>query len=499
MFMRMVYDENLAQAAYLIGCQRTGEAIVFDPQRDVDRYTDLARAHDLRVTATCETHIHADFLSGSRELAERVGARVYVSDEGGADWKYQWLDKKHGGGSYDHVLLRDADTFNVGAIEFRAIHTPGHTPEHLCYLVTDKGGGADEPIGLISGDFLFVGDLGRPDLLETAAGQAGAREPSAKRLYKSLHVINDLPEYVQVWPGHGSGSACGKALGAVPTSTIGYEKRFNPALKAATGEQAFVDFILAGQPEPPMYFARMKRDNKLGPRVLGALPAPPRLAPTDLATIDTASHAIIDTRDWPEFRAGHVPGSLSLPLGRPFPTDAGSLIGGDEAMTLVVEGGRLDEVVRQLVRIGLDDIRGWLDPSDLARYAAEGRPMATIEDVTPQRALEMVGDSGARVLDVRRRSEYDQGHLPGAINIAHTRLPERLGEAPTDQTLVVQCLGAWRSARAASYLQRRGYRVVNLAGGYRAYIAAGLPTEQGPDPRPGAAADAGSGTGAARV
>ncbi|MEZ6241718.1 MAG: MBL fold metallo-hydrolase [Phycisphaerales bacterium] len=475
MFMRMVYDENLAQAAYIIGCQRAGEAIVFDPERDVDRYIDIAKSQGLKLVAAAETHIHADFLSGSRELAERVGAKVYLSDEGDADWKYQWLDKKSGGGSYDHVLLKDGNTFTLGAIEFKAIHTPGHTPEHLCYLVTDRGSGADEPIGLVSGDFLFVGDLGRPDLLETAAGHAGAMEPSAKRLYQSLQVLNDLPDFVQVWPGHGAGSACGKSLGAIPTSTIGYERRFNPALRAATGEQAFVDFILSGQPEPPMYFARMKRDNKMGPKVLGALPTPSRIKHTQLAELNTRRAAVIDTRPWPAFRAGHVPGSLSLPLGKPFPTDAGSLIGEDEPITLIVEASRLDEAVRQLVRIGLDDIRGWMEPRDLDAFAGAGHALATIEDVTTDQAAAMLTDGKARVLDVRRASEYAQGHLPGAVNIAHTRLPGRLDEAPKEQTLIVHCQGGWRSARAASYLKRHGYHVVNLPGGYAEWAAAGRP------------------------
>ena len=181
MFMRIIYDEKLAQAAYLIGCQKTGEAVVIDPERDVDRYIDLAAENGLRIVATAETHIHADFVSGSRELAERVGAKVLVSDEGDADWKYEWLNKKLDGGAYAYRLLKDGDTFNIGHIEFKVIHTPGHTPEHIVFLVTDRGGGANEPIGMATGDFVFVGDLGRPDLLESAAGHAGAMEPSARR------------------------------------------------------------------------------------------------------------------------------------------------------------------------------------------------------------------------------------------------------------------------------------------------------------------------------
>jgi hydroxyacylglutathione hydrolase len=295
-FMRMIYDEKLAQAAYLIGCQRSGEAVVIDPERDVDRYIDLAKDNGLRIVATAETHIHADFVSGSRELAERVGAKVYVSDEGDADWKYEWLDKKVGGGSYDHQLLKDGDSFKIGNIELKAIHTPGHTPEHIVFLVTDHGANATEPIGMATGDFVFVGDLGRPDLLETAAGHAGAMEPSARRLFSTVKKLGEIPDFVQVWPAHGAGSACGKALGAVPMSTVGYEKRFNPAIQAAATEQGFVDFILTGQPEPPMYFANMKRDNKIGPPVLGGLPQPKKMAAADLAKLDTSVVAIVDTR-----------------------------------------------------------------------------------------------------------------------------------------------------------------------------------------------------------
>ena len=246
MFFRQIVDEKLAQYAYLIGCQRTGEAIVIDPERDIDRYIDIARENGLTITAVTETHIHADFLSGCREFAERTGVRVYLSDEGDADWKYEWYRP------YDHVLLHDGDVFSVGHIDVKAVFTPGHTPEHLSFMVTDRGGGATEPLGMASGDFVFVNDLGRPDLLESAAGFAGAMRPSAIRLFHSAQRFIQFPEFLQVWPGHGAGSACGKALGAVPETTVGYEKRFSPALQAVLeGESTFVDFILEGQPEPP--------------------------------------------------------------------------------------------------------------------------------------------------------------------------------------------------------------------------------------------------------
>ncbi|TVQ62854.1 MAG: MBL fold metallo-hydrolase [Phycisphaerales bacterium] len=469
MFMRLVYDEKLAQAAYLIGCQKTGEAIVIDPERDVDRYIELAREHGLRVTAVAETHIHADFVSGAREMGERTGATVYVSGEGGDEWSSQWLDQKLGGGSYAHRVLRDGDTFRVGNIELRAVHTPGHTPEHLSYLVTDLGAGASEPIGMATGDFVFVGDLGRPDLLESAAGQSGAMEPSARRLFATVRKLESVPDFVQVWPGHGAGSACGKALGGVPTSTMGYERRFNPAIRAAGDERGFVAFILSGQPEPPLYFATMKRVNKEGPRVLGGLPDTRELTSAELGALDTGSVALLDTREWASFRDGHVPGALSMPLSRSFNTDAGSLVRADEAIVLVVEASRLEEAVRDLVRIGLDRIEGWCPPEAVAGYAEAGGRLAQIEEVGVETAAGMV-EGGVRVLDVRRKTEHDASRIAGSTNIAHTRLADRMDEVPLgDGVLLVHCQGGVRSARASAYLQRMGRRVVNLQGGFGAW------------------------------
>jgi hydroxyacylglutathione hydrolase len=481
MFMRMVYDEKLAQAAYLIGCQRSGEAIVIDPERDVDRYIRLAEENGLRIVATAETHIHADFVSGSRELAERVGAKVYVSDEGDADWKYAWLDKKIGGGRYDAQLLKDGDTFFVGAIELRAMHTPGHTPEHLMFVVTDRGGGADQPVGVATGDFVFVGDLGRPDLLEKAAGQSGAMEPAARQLFTSIGRLEGIPDFVQVWPGHGAGSACGKALGGVPMSTIGYEKRFSPALRAAATEQEFVDFILSGQPEPPLYFANMKRDNKLGPPVLGGLPTPDHLTVDAVTRLDPRKIAIVDTRPWPAFQAGHLEGAISVPQGRSFTTNAGSVVRDTDEIYLVVDEDRLEESVRDLVRIGLDRIRGWISPEDLRAYEAAGGRLATASEVGVTEAALMVREHRVRALDVRRATEFSEGHVPGATNIAHTRLASRLDELPRDQTLLVYCRSGARSGVASSLLQRAGFDIVTLAGGMLAWEDAAAPIERSAD------------------
>ena len=476
MLMRMIYDEKLAQAAYLIGCQRTGEAIVIDPERDVDRYVDLARRHGLRIVAVAETHIHADFVSGSRELAERIGAKVYVSGAGGAEWTCQWLDQRLAGGSYDHRILRDGDTFQVGQIELRAVHTPGHTPEHLAYLVTDRGAGADQPIGMATGDFVFVGDLGRPDLLESAAGHAGAMEPSARRLFRTVRRLDDVPDYVQVWPAHGAGSACGKALGAVPTSTIGYEKRFNPAIRAAADEQEFVDFILAGQPEPPMYFANMKRDNTTGPRVLGGLPIPPRSTLEAFRSLAPTAVAIVDTRPWELFRAGHLPGALSFPLSGSFSTDAGSMIRDTEDIHLIVDEASLEQVVRELIRVGLDRLQGWITPADLATAPPE--TLAQVEEISVEAARPLVDEREVALLDVRRATEFAEGHMPGATNIAHTRLAGRMDEVPQGERLLVNCRSGVRSARASAYLKRAGYDVVNLLGGMLAWERSGASVER---------------------
>ncbi len=472
MFMRMIYDDKLAQAAYLIGCQRTGDAIVIDPERDVDRYVRLAGDNGLRITAVAETHIHADFVSGARELAERVGAKVYVSDEGGPEWRSEWLDRKLGGGSYEHRRLHDGDTFAIGHIDFKVLHTPGHTPEHIAFLVTDRGGGATEPIAIATGDFVFVGDLGRPDLLETAAGQAGVMEASARRLFETVSRLDRVPDFVQVWPAHGAGSACGKALGAVPTSTIGYERRFNPAMRAATSERSFVEFILSGQPEPPLYFATMKRVNREGPAVLGELPAPPPMTVDDLRALDGRRVAIIDTRPWDAFRAGHVPGALSFPLTKAFNTDAGSMVREDEDIYLVIEPSRLEEAVRDLVRVGLDRIRGWYPAGEVDAISAAGVKLAAIREIDVTAAREMVRQQRVNVLDVRRASEFAEGHVPHATNIAHTRLASRLGEVPSGRPLLVNCRSGARSARACALLQRLGHDVTNLKGGILAWDAA---------------------------
>jgi hydroxyacylglutathione hydrolase len=340
MLLRQIYDADLSQYAYLIGCERTREAIVIDPERDVDRYRAIATAEGLNLNAVAETHIHADFISGARELAGDPAMRVFLSAEGGPDWQSEWARNLA-----NVTRLRDGDTFQVGHIRFQAVHTPGHTPEHLSYLVTDAGGGANEPIALLSGDLLFVGDAGRPDLLESAAGLTGTAEAGAHRLYASLRRIADLPCHVQILPAHGSGSACGKALGAVPSSTAGYERKFNPAWKLALEgpAQPFVDFILRDQPEPPVYFARMKRLNREGPPVLGRLPEPrPLTVDQVIERLEDPTRVALDARaDRAAFMQAHLRGSLYAPASGRFSDFAGSYLGPDEPIVLVGHLSRL--------------------------------------------------------------------------------------------------------------------------------------------------------------
>ena len=463
MLIRQIVDDKLAQHAFLVGCQRTGEALIVDPERDVDRYLTLAEREGLRLVAAAETHIHADFLSGCRELAARVpGLRVYLSDEGGEDWRYAWPQRD----GVPVTWLHDGTPFAIGNVEVRAWHTPGHTPEHMSFLVTDRGAGAADPMGVLTGDFVFVGDLGRPDLLESAAGVAGAMEPSARRLFASARRFLELPDFLQVWPGHGAGSACGKALGAIPTSTVGYERRASPAIAAVgKGEQPFVAYILADQPEPPAYFAMMKRLNREGPPILGELPQPRRLS--GLALMHVAGDPdtqIIDTReDRAAFMAGHVPRAFYAPINRTFPTVVGSLVDPELPIVLLIDEAQLEDAVRDLIRIGFDRVTGWAPSPSLEDLRAWGVTPETIERIDRDELDRRRQGGRVAVLDVRGSAEFRGGHLPEAINIAHTRLRPRANAVPRGP-VYVHCRTGGRAAAAAAFLARQGVNVVYVDG-----------------------------------
>ncbi len=452
MYFQQFFEKKLAQYSYLIGCQATGEAILIDPLRDIDQYLKAASAENLKITKAADTHIHADYVSGLREFAEH-GVKVYASDEGGEDWKYEWLINS----PYDCQFLKNDDIITVGNVRLRAWHTPGHTPEHLSYFIID-GASADDPLGLATGDFVFVGDVGRPDLLESAAGETGAMVPSAKKLYQSINQFREVSEYLQVWPGHGSGSACGKALGSVPGSTVGYELRFNNSIKAAYSEQHFVDYILDGQPEPPYYFARMKSVNKKGPRVLGNLPMPSYLTVSEIENnLENENAVLLDTRDMKSFMKSHLRGSLCTPFNKQFNTVAGCYVEENQNIYLVIEESMLEDAVRDLIRVGLDYISGYVTPHDLETYSEKGGQLDSIQGISFKELDQKSGEFA--ILDVRKSSEFGEAHLPEAINIAHTRLLPESGDLPRNKPLAVHCQAGGRSGYASAFLKLKGFDV----------------------------------------
>ncbi len=462
MLLRQIFDPHLAQYAYLVGCQRTGEALLIDPERDIDRYREMAAENDLRITAVAETHIHADFVSGGREFAQDPNVDLYLSAEGGPDWTYQWP----AGRPRTH-FLKHGDHFLVGNIRVEAVHTPGHTPEHLSYLITDLGGGADQPIALATGDFVFVGDVGRPDLLESAAAIKGTMEPSARKLQESLRDrLAPFADYLQLLPAHGAGSACGKALGAVPTSTLGYERRFNNSLKLALNDgDAFVREILSGQPEPPLYFATMKRVNRDGIAVTGGVPKPPRLKAAEFSRIVADKDVqILDTReDRKAFDAAHVVRAIHAPLRSAFfSTTAGSYLAENDSIVLVLEKDEdADLAVRQLYRIGFDHIVGWITAGEAKAGGlfAEREERIDFPDFQPARALEQ-----GEIIDVRTSAEFQRGHLEGARSFPYTRLKTRLGELPKNRRLFIHCGTGRRASLAASFLRSEGFDAVHIDG-----------------------------------
>ncbi len=462
MLLRQIFDPYLAQYAYLIGCQRSGEALVIDSEWDIDRYQQLAADNGLRITAVAETHIHADFVSGAAEFAANPRVHLYLSGEGGQDWSYRWPV----GRSNTH-LLAHGDVFHVGNIRVEAVHTPGHTPEHLSYLITDEGGGADQPLALATGDFVFVGDVGRPDLLESAAGQKGAMEPSARQLRASLHDrLTPFADFLQILPAHGAGSACGKALGAVPTSTLGYERRFNHVLKLAlTNGDAFVREILAGQPDPPLYFARMKRVNRDGIAVTGGVSAPAHLA-TDAFAAKAAEPEtrILDARaDRKAFDSAHAARSIHAPLHSPFfSTSAGSYLAETDSVLLVLESPTdADLAARQLFRIGFDQVVGWITAAEAqaAGLFDSSQPRVDFPDFGPALAI-----AEGEISDVRTTSEFQDGHLDGARSFPYTRLGKNLTNLPRDRRLFVHCGSGKRGSLAASFLRTEGFDAVHVDG-----------------------------------
>lgn len=462
MFFQHIYDKSLAQASYFIGCQKAGVAAVIDPKRDVDAYLGIAEANNMKITHIFETHIHADFLSGSRELAKLTGADMYLSDEGGSGWEYE----------FDHKGLKDGDEVKLGNLTFEVLHTPGHTPESISFLLTDNPA-TKEPVMLFTGDFVFVGDIGRPDLLEKAAGMIGTMDAGAKQMYKSINKFAELSDYIQVWPGHGAGSACGKALGSVPSTTVGYEKVRNWAFQYENDEKGFVQYLLADQPEPPKYFAMMKKLNKVDRPLLTEVPKLKKLSATELKDALAKGMKLIDTRDKADFAAGFIPGSLNIQGNNSFGTWAGWFLKYDESFILLADESKLDDLTRKLMRIGLDNIYGYV-PSTVIR-AEDGGQLDVANVISLDEAKQQIKE-GTKVIDLRGASEYNTGHIANAENAFVGTLPENLDKIGKDEKVLIHCQSGDRAAIAYSILAKNGYKnVFNFSGGINEWVNKGEP------------------------
>jgi hydroxyacylglutathione hydrolase len=453
MILKHFFEDSLAQSAYLVGCGATKEAIVIDPTVDVQKYIDAAAAEGLTITKVSETHIHADFVSGSRALAQATGATLYVSGEGGPDWQYAFANET------GVEVLRNGDVIQLGKLRFDIVHTPGHTPEHLMFVITDTPA-SSEPLGAFTGDFLFVGDVGRPDLLETAAGVVGTMEAGAKQLFASLQGLKKYSDHLMVWPGHGAGSACGKGMSGVPMSSLGYERISNWALREKS-EQAFVASVLSDQPDPPMYFGEMKRVNKQG------LPAwsSPDLADVDASAIEDAvsrNQLSVDVR--PNAAIGTLRGAIIVPMGKSFSSWAGSVVGSDEPFFVIAANrDQADDAARALALIGRTQAKGWVSPQSLAAYREVGGDVEAVTSVTDV-------PSGRTIVDVRTSAEWRAGHIDGATHMPLARLPEKIGSLDPSAPVLVYCQAGVRSLVAASTLRRKGFtNVTSLDGGYAAH------------------------------
>ena len=453
MLFKQFYDEDLAQGSYLIGCQATDEAIVIDPRRDIQAYLNEVQRNDMEITTVTETHIHADYLSGSRELANATSAKLYLSDEGTQDWKY----------GFDANKLYDGDEIKVGNIILKAVHTPGHTPEHLSFLVTD-GALTDEAGFYLTGDFVFVGDIGRPDLLDEAVGGIDTRFAGAKQMFASLRdKFLNLPDYVQIWPGHGAGSACGRSLGAVASTTIGYERLFSwwaPFIENGDVE-GFTKALLEGQPDAPLYFGRMKRQNKAGPAILGQRQALKQYTLEELENKVNKELIFVDTRKREAYIRGTVEGSLHIPAGKSFATYASYIIDPEKdnrpIVLLAADEVKANDLRDKLSYVGIDNVAGYI--TSLKGLKLESPPTISLEDFS--------SIDEPFILDVRTANEYNEGHIEGAKQIHTGRIIYSLDKLPKDKPIIAHCETGARATVAASALSAAGFdNVVELEVGY---------------------------------
>ena len=437
MFFKQFYDNHLSQASYLVGCQRTGEAMVIDPVRDLTKYMEVADSEGFKITQAAETHIHADFASGIRDVQERLNANIYVSGEGDDQFSYKNMP--------EHTnFVKNQDIIQVGNIKLEVLHTPGHTPESISFLLTDEGGGSSVPMGLFSGDFIFVGDIGRPDLLEKSVQMEGTTEIGAKQMYQSIEGVKNLPDYIQIWPGHGAGSPCGKALGAIPMSTLGYEKINNWAFNV-TDESKFVETLTSNQPAPPHHFAQMKKINQFGMNMY---------QPYDVfPSLDNARIAF-DLRSKEAFHGGHTEGTINIPYNQNFINQIGWYLDYENSIDLIGDKSTVEQAAHTLQLIGFDNVAGYRLPKS--------------ETLTQSiHSVDMTGKE-EYILDVRNEEEWNNGHLDQAVNIPHGKLLNENIPFNKEDKIYVHCQSGVRSSIAVGILENKGFEnVVNIREGYQ--------------------------------
>jgi len=464
MILHQFYLNCLAHASYIVGDEASGAAAVIDPQRDIQQYLAFAEQHGLRIAHVILTHFHADFIAGHLELRDRVGARIYLGAKAKAEYAF--------------TPLADGDRIEMGAVRLQAIETPGHTPESISIAVYDRAQSDTEPHAVLTGDTLFVGDVGRPDLraaLGWSAADLGAL------LYDSLRTkLLTLPDASLVYPAHGAGSLCGKAISKETVSTIGEQRRLNYALQPMS-ESAFIDLVTADQPDAPAYFTYdAVLNSKERPTLDEALALELNPMTLEIAlALQRTGGQIIDTRDSGEFAAAHLAGSINIGLGGQYATWAGSLLSHDRPIVIVADPGREHEAATRLGRIGFDHIVGYLKDG---LHSLEARPdlTATTERVSAPLAAERLSE-GALAVDVRTPGERALKSVPGSVGIPLNQLAERARELPADRPLIVYCAGGYRSSIAASLLQRQGFtRVSEIAGGIAAWETAKLPIAPSP-------------------
>lgn len=462
MFLETIATEGLSQLSYVLGDERAGVCVVIDPRRDCEVYPHIARRHNVRITHILETHIHADFASGNLELAALTGAEICV----GAD---------EGGYGFEHTALHDGDTIEVGALHLQAMHTPGHTPEHISYLLSG-GKGAAEPWAVFTGDTLFAGEVGRPDLL----GE-GSEERLARALYHSLfEKLLPLGDEVAVYPAHGQGSPCGGSIGDRRTTTFGYERLHNMRLQAKT-EDEFVCGVLKGLPPAPRYYKRVKILNREGVPILGRIADLPSLDAKEFKRQSESPNArIVDTRELEAFGGAHIPGALSIPLReKEFTIWAGWMLAPEERILLVLsDESKIAESHVALLRIGLDNfggflrhgMRGWIE----AALPFERLEQMSVHELKRRADARANGKDDLQILDVRRADEWQSGIVPGARHIFAPYIRAHLDALDRRRPVAVYCGSGYRASIAASVLQQEGFtEVYNVPGSMSAWNAAG--------------------------